>query len=204
MPNVTELLRESDPLPHEPLREEDRIRMRRAVMAGASRSEPSTDHWFRAPRAVAALVALIVAGVFAVSLRGPRGSATVYAAVRFEVRLAEAQPGAGLHEARVSGSDRVIYLHDEAILTNVDVERCTAVAGSEASRYNIGVELNGAGAEKARQATLAHEGRPLAVLIDGEVVMAPILRSPIARSAVITGDFSKAEAERIVNGIGAR
>ena len=42
----------------------------------------------------------------------------------------------------------------------------------------------------------------MAILIDGQVVMAPVLRTPISASAVVTGNFTKAEAERIVNGIG--
>jgi preprotein translocase subunit SecD len=33
------------------------------------------------------------------------------------------------------------------------------------------------------------------------VVTAPVLRSPIGTSAVISGDYTKVEAERIVNGI---
>jgi len=41
------------------------------------------------------------------------------------------------------------------VVTNADIEHCTAVSGSDASRYNIGVELNAAGAEKMRVATLA-------------------------------------------------
>jgi hypothetical protein len=35
-------------------------------------------------------------------------------------------------------------------------------------------------------------------------VMAPVIRSPVSRSAVITGDYSRADAERIINGIGVR
>ena len=204
MPTVKQLLRFADPVRHEPppdVRQRERIRQ--SVIAAAA-THAVARPWFRAPLAVAALAAVIVAGIFAVSLRNPRGSGTVYAAVRFEVRLAETQPAAGLSAARVSGSDRVVYLHDEAVVTNADIAHCTAITGSGASRYNIGVEFNATGAEKMRQATLAHEGRPIALLLDGEVVMAPVIRSPIARSAVISGDYSKADAERIINGIGVR
>ena len=204
MPNVNELLRDADPLRQETgMDQQQRDRMRQAVRAAASETTAASRAWFRAPLAVAALVALILVGIFAAGARGPRG-ATVYAAVRFEVRLAETQPGAGLTEARVSGSDHPIYLHDEVVVTNADIEHCRAISGSDASRYNIAVELNAAGAEKMRVATLAHEGRPMAILIDGEVVMAPVIRSPVSRSAVISGDYSKAEAERIINGIGVR
>lgn len=204
MPTVNDLLRDADPLRHEPLPDaRERERVRRAVVAATSATTAASRQWFRAPLAVAALAVLIVAGVFAFSMRG-RGSATVYAAVRFEVRLAETQPGAGLTQARVTGSGRTIYLHDEVVVTNADIERCTAVSGKAPSQYNIAVQFNSAGAEKMRVATLAHEGRPMAILIDGEVVMAPVIRSPVSRSAVITGDYSKEDAERIINGIGAR
>jgi len=204
MPNVNDLLRAADPLREETgMDPQHRDRIRQAMRVASSETAAASRAWFRTPLAVAALAALILVSVFAFSLRG-RGSATVYAAVRFEVRLAETQPGPGLHEARASGSDRVIYLHDEVVVTNADIEHCTAVTGSGASRYNIAVEFNAAGAEKMRRATTEHEGRPMAILIDGEVVMAPVIRSPVSRSAVITGDYSKEDALRIINGIGVR
>lgn len=204
MPTVSELLRDADPLRHEPPPAAPRHdEVRRSVIAAASATTTASRAWFRAPLAVAALAALILVGILSASVRGPRGSATVFAAVRFEVRLAELQPAAGLREVHVS-PDRVIYLFSERVVTNEDVEHCSAVTGSGASRFNIAVEFNAAGAEKMRRATAEHEGRPMAVLIDGEVVMAPVLRSPIGRSAVISGDYPKAEAERIINGIGVR
>lgn len=205
MPKFDDLLRDADPLRREAAMDDrERDRIRHAVRAAASETTAASRGWFRAPLAVVALVAVILVGVFAAGARGPRGSGTVYAAVRFEVRLAETQPAAGLREVRVSGSDRAIYLHGEVVVTNDDIDHCTAVNGSGASRFNIAVEFNAAGAEKMRRATLAHEGRPMAILIDGDVVMAPVIRSPISRSAVISGDYSKAEAERIINGIGVR
>jgi preprotein translocase subunit SecD len=55
-----------------------------------------------------------------------------------------------------------------------------------------------------RQATATHVGRPVALLIDGDVVSAPVVRSPMSDSAVISGNFTRAEAERIAEGIGRR
>jgi hypothetical protein len=199
MGTVHDRLRDADPLRHEPaLTDEQRGRMRHAILAAAREAAPAA-RWFRAPLGVLALVAAIVAGVVAAGTRAP-----VYAAVHFEVRLAETEPAPGLHEAHVAGSGRTIYLHDEVIVSNDDVERVSAVTGTGPSRYNIGVEFNAGGAEKMRRATLEHEGRPLAILIDGDVVMAPVIRSPVTTSALITGDYSKADAERIINGIGVR
>jgi preprotein translocase subunit SecD len=63
------------------------------------------------------------------------------------------------------------------------------------------VQFNASGAEKMRVATGKHIGKPVAILIDSQVIMAPVLRSPIDTSAEITGNFTKADAERIVKGI---
>jgi hypothetical protein len=205
MKPVSEMLRDADPLRHEPMPgRPERDRVRRALLA-ASGVTPSWSTRLRASVAVMAIVAAILIGFVAFGSRtGPQGTATVYAAVRFEVRLAEDQAGAGLREAKVAGSDRIIYLHEEVVVTNSDIASSAVVPGSSPSRFNIGIRLNEAGAEKMRQATANHLGKPLALLIDGEVVMAPTLRSSVGDSALISGDYSRAEAERIVNGIGVR
>jgi preprotein translocase subunit SecD len=125
----------------------------------------------------------------------------VHAAVRFEVRLAEDTPAPGLHEAKVSGTDRSVYLHDEVIVTNSDISGARIVRADSSSQYNVAVEFTASGAEKMRAATARHIGKPMAVLLDGQVIMAAIVREPIADSAVITGHLSKNEAERIAGGI---
>jgi len=126
----------------------------------------------------------------------------VQAAVRFEVRLAEDNSGPGLHEAKVVGSDRSIYLHEEVIVDNGDITTARIVEGSSRSQYAIEVKFSASGAEKMRAATASHIGKPMAILLDGRVVMAPTLRSLVGASAMVTGGFTKAEAEKIVNGIG--
>jgi len=44
----------------------------------------------------------------------------------------------------------------------------------------------------------------VAILIDGSVVMAPVVRAPIGDSAVISGKYTRAEAERIADGMRLR
>ena len=148
---------------------------------------------------------MIVVGLVAVGSQiwSQRGS-TLQAAIRFEVRLAEDQPTPGLREARVDGSDRVVYLHEETIVTNDDIEQSRVVQGDGSSDFGVAVQFNAAGAQKMRQATAGHVGRPMAILVDGVVVAAPVVRAVIGTSAVINGVYTEAEAERIVNGIGIR
>jgi hypothetical protein len=206
MKTVSDILRDADPLRHEPHRlEGERSRLRHAVVAAASDASTRSSTWFRTPPALLVVVAVIVVGIVTVGSQiWSHGGATLQAAVRFEVRLAEDHPDAGLRESRIVGSDRVVYLHQEIIVTNSDIAQRSVVRGDGPSRFGIDVQFNAAGAQKMREATAGHVGRPVAVLIDGEVVMAPVLRNPISTSALISGDFTEAEAERIVNGIGVR
>jgi preprotein translocase subunit SecD len=89
-------------------------------------------------------------------------------------------------------------------VTNDDISDRQAIAGETSSRFGVAVTFNAAGTEEMRQTTPPHVGELIAILIDGEVITTPRLRSPISTSAVISGDFSKAEAERITNGMRIR
>jgi hypothetical protein len=205
MRDVFELLREADPL------EDDfehlyqaRDEMRRRVVATAStaRTEAARDLLHR-HLTLALTGTLVIAVVVFGVLVGPGDRGTLQAAVRFEAHLAETQPVPGLIVARVGNSDRVIYLRPEAIVTNEDIAQ-SWVTQDGPNRYGVSVQLLPDGAQRMRQATAAHVGRPMAILIDGEVVTAPTVRSAVSDSAWINGDYTQAEAQRIADGIGVR
>lgn len=118
------------------------------------------------------------------------------------MRLAEDKPAPGLREAKVSGSERSVYLHDEVVVTNSDIAGARAVQGGSPAQYWVSVEFNAPGTQKMRAAAGRHIGKPVAILIDGHVVVAPVLRATIRGSAVVSGNLTKEQAERIANGIG--
>ena len=202
MQTVEELLRDADPLRDEPPRSEaDWEQLRRAVLSAASGS-PATRRivWSQvAPVVVAVVVGLAV--VFATLWSG--GGTNLQAAVRFEARLAETHPGPGLREVRIS-PEKTIYLHDEVVVTNDDIVASRVIPGNASSQFHVAVTFNETGAEKIRRATAGHIGQPLALLIDAQVISAPTIRSAISTEALITGDFTQAEAERIGNGMMVR
>jgi preprotein translocase subunit SecD len=145
--------------------------------------------------------AAIVIGMVIIASMWSHSDSLAQAAVRFEVRLAENQPAAGLITARVGNSDRTVYLHPDVVVTNGDIDRSSVIPGNTPGHFWVDVRLNAAGAEKMRQATMNHIGRPVAILIDGDVVALPTLKSPIGGAAVISGDFTGTDAERIANGM---
>src|SRR5262245_32739616 len=200
MNTVRDLLRDADPSNDDAGRLDDaRDKIRLRVVTAASVVRPPVSRRRVIVGVAGSLVALTLVGL----LIGFGDRGTLRAAVRFEVRLAETQPAPGLIVARVAESDRLIYLHPELIVTNDDIAQSWVVQDGP-DRFNIAVEFLEAGAERMRQATSAHVGRPVAILIDGRVAIAPVVRSAISNSATITGDYSRAEAERIAEGIGAR
>lgn len=201
MNNVTQLLQDADPLRHEDSGlGVERQRLRAAITAVrpvAARSSRRAASPRVVALAVAVTVALVVAYVFGVRLTTP-----VAAQVRLEVRLAEEHPVPGLVVAQVEHTEQVIYLHPETVVANEDVASAVAIEGT--AGFTVEVQLLPSAAERLRQATSGHIGRPVAILLEGRVAMAPTVRSPIGESAVITGQFTEAEARRIAEGVSRR
>ena len=139
------------------------------------RRSPAVNRFWPAPAAliVVAILALIVVGVRFWPV-GP----IVQAAVGFEVRLAEDRPGPGLHQARIEGADRVIYLQPQVIVSNGDVVGSAVIDGDRPSRFHVAVKFSAAGAERMRTGLPAAAGTA-GVLVDGQVVAAPVVRGPI-------------------------
>ena len=204
MKTVTELLRDADPLLRESTTfSEQRDYRRKAILAAASRSGDRAGAETRSKVTLLIALGFIMIAVLFLAERmwSPLANNVYAAAVRFEVKLAEDKPAAGLREAKILGTDRSVYLHAENIITNSDISRAYMIQVDHSSHYNVGVEFNPAGTEKIRAATASHIGKPVAILLDGQVVMTAVVREPISESAVISGDLSKTEAARIVKGI---
>jgi hypothetical protein len=200
MKQVRDALREADPLREEPdVLEAEGDRLRRAVLAGVPAINAAARRRFRLSTAAVVVAAAIVAALGWIQFWS--GRTNLQAAVGFDMRLAEAQPGPGLREARVAGTERVVYLHSSSIATNGDIVKSAVVDGNRPGRFFVVVEFSPGAAERMRRATATHIGKPIAVLIDGDVVAAPIVTSRFRQSAVISGDYTQSEAERIAQGI---
>jgi hypothetical protein len=200
MKTLPELLRDADPVASEPRRStQDRYNTRQRILAAPHDAQ-------RQPGRRRAITAVAIATISLLAIAGgfryrSLGTVDVVAAVRFEVRLAEETPAAGLREIVVAGSSRTIYLHSETVVTNGDIARAHAVEDATKGTYSVVVTFSEEGAAKMLRASRDHLGKPMAILVDGAVVAAPVVRSPISKAAVIGGDFTKAEADTMVAGL---
>jgi preprotein translocase subunit SecD len=92
----------------------------------------------------------------------------------------------------------------EPVVTNEDISSASGIPDPDASAFDVEISFTAEGAEKMREATTKHMGQPMAILIDGQVVAAPVVKATIGSRALITGKFTKQEAERIANGVTIR
>jgi len=201
MTTINDLLAAADPLRDEttpPSERRDAVRRRvvAAASAGTRQKGVSRRSVVLGAGGAALLAALTASPVWM------RSGATLHAAMQFEVRLADVDPKAGLRGAVDKGSGRIIYLGQDVLLTNEDIAEARAVALP--AGFGVEVDFTVAGATKMRSATTDNVGRLLAIIVDGTVLTAPMVRSPVDEIGVISGDFSKDEAERLAEGIRGR
>jgi hypothetical protein len=197
MKTLPEILADADPLAREPRHSaQERDKNRQRILEASSRAD---ERWPRR-RAVVAIASLALVGIAGSVFHWSRTSVDVMAAVRFEARLAEEKPAPGLRPVIVA-TGRTLYLHPEPVVVNGDITQAQVVQGNRPDTFGVSLSLTADGGAKMLRATQNHLGRPLAILVDGEVIAAPVVRSPTSTSGIISGNFTRAEAERIASGI---
>ena len=185
MKTLSELLRNADPLESEMRRPEARALTRSIVMDGPQPHFFETRAISRRRFAVAAVLAAasIATGVIA----WQHVSIDAVAAMRFE--------------ARIEGTGEVILDTHDILTAEAASLHDVGPGGATKSSYGISLTFTQEGAEKMRRATEAHIGDRLELRIDDAVIMAPTIRDVISSSAMLTGDYTRAEAERIAEGL---
>jgi preprotein translocase subunit SecD len=123
---------------------------------------------------------------------------------RVEFRHAQDEATPGFTERQIEGSSQSVYVHDEAdfVLTPEDIEEAKA-GKDERMRPMVGITLTRQGGEKMGRLTGDWVGKRLAILVDGRLVSAPVVRTKITNAALILGDFTEAEARQIARSLQA-
>ena len=142
----------------------------------------------------------ILIGLFVLLLSGCATMVTTSQAVTLEFRPGNQSPMKGLTEMIVVGTDQKVFISQEVVVSNNDIASAQVIEGFGSPQ--ILIVFTGAGAEKFSRATEKNIGRPLGIVIDGQLYSAPIVRQTISSPRmIISGRFTQEEALRIVNGI---
>ena len=121
---------------------------------------------------------------------------------KVEFRRAEREPAEGLTAAAVLMPPRRVYLHEAADATDEDIAEARAVLDRR-SHPAVLIRFTEDGAKKMTQLSKHHKDRPLAIIVDGRVIVAPELRTTLSDQAMITGNFTQSEIDAMVAFINA-
>ena len=103
----------------------------------------------------------------------------------------EILPGA----SQTGAADQVFYLVEHVpVITGRDLKNARQSIDYETNTPNVSFTLQPEGANRFRRATQANLGRQLAIVLDGQVMSAPVIQSAIYDQGQITGRFTLEEA----------
>jgi preprotein translocase subunit SecD len=120
--------------------------------------------------------------------------------VFLELRRAESESANDLIEMVLSGSEEKFYLHKEVLLSNEDVKSASPVLHGR--RLVVEVILTDEGKEKFARLTEENINKRIGIVVDGRLILAPLVRAPIREGKmIITGNLSEEEINRIADGI---
>lgn len=84
----------------------------------------------------------------------------------------------------------------ETVMTG-DILQNAVAAQDEFNQWQIQFSLTGEGSDQFFEYTRNHIGLPLVIVLDGRVLSAPVINAAISDNGVITGQFSREEAESL-------
>jgi preprotein translocase subunit SecD len=120
--------------------------------------------------------------------------------VTLEFRLAEDESAPGLTEIVFNPPGMSVYLHDEVVVDETDVD--SAFVTAQNGRPAIELLLTPEGSRKFEELTGQNVGKRCAMILNGKVESAPRIMARIsAGRAIVAGSFSEPEARRIASAL---
>ncbi|MCW0211376.1 preprotein translocase subunit SecD [Achromobacter veterisilvae] len=121
-------------------------------------------------------------------------STTPATASTVDFYLAHKEPGAGLRE--ISLPDGKLYMQEVPVLTRADLTDAAALVDRQGQNF-VGLRFSEAGARKLNDVSTKNVGNMLALVIDRELVAAPLIGEPLNRGVLAFGVPSAQAASEI-------
>lgn len=128
----------------------------------------------------------------------PKAESDKSAVPLIEFRKAWYEKEEGRVASNFKQNDRELYLEPKAQITAADVKSVKLEPDQFSDRNNIRLELTEEGAKKMRTITKEHLRKPLAILVRGEVLIAPEIREQISGQIMISGLKSEPETQKFI------
>ena len=122
---------------------------------------------------------------------------------RVELRPASFEASESAEAMMPPGTQRLVYVSSEALITEADFT-AARVTDDNDGRRAVALTLSDEAGDRFFKYTSDHTRQPIAILIDGEIISAPVVMSAMRSQAMITGGrdgLTEAQAERIVSAV---
>jgi preprotein translocase subunit SecD len=144
--------------------------------------------------------ALALGTALTLPIQGPATAASSPAA-EIEFRLAETAPGPGL--TRFERDGQPLYLHPEVLIAAADIASADQQMDPLWGSPVVSLVLTPAGRDQLARVTTDHVGQALAIVVDGSLLTAPIIREPILAGGLqISGLDSLEQAKDLAHRLG--
>jgi len=98
---------------------------------------------------------------------------------------------------KMVGEDgEAVFVSPDAMITPDDIESAMIEEGEDIA---VTFYFKPAGQDKLGKATRSMKGKQLAIIVDGELLSAPVVHGEFSASAKVTGNFTRAWAEAVVD-----
>jgi preprotein translocase subunit SecD len=121
-----------------------------------------------------------------------------------QFRLVEEKEGPDTVAMKVMGKDETLNVNKQVLLNALDVESAKATRERHSGSPGLSLNFTRDGAKKFAEVTAKNVNRKLAIIVDGQLLSAPVIRSRVeGGKAVITGSFTMKEAQELASAINA-
>jgi len=95
------------------------------------------------------------------------------------------------------GSELYFALKTTAVVTGGDLQE-VRVEGNQYGQPVVGFQLSATAGQRFKEFTRAHIHEPLSIVLDGNVISAPVINAEIGDRGIIEGNFTQQEAQELV------
>ena len=104
----------------------------------------------------------------------------------------------GYEKYKYKSNGSIVEVEKKVILTGENLKDAQPGFDTQSNASVVNFKLDGVGASKFAVATKENVGRPLAIILDNEILSAPVIREPILTgSGQISGNFTVEEANQL-------
>lgn len=166
--------------------------------------------FFLSRTSILCVLALGIGAFTYANIRDDAGGADVWLtntknepSLSFEIRAA-ARENIKDYQPRKNKHGEGLFVSKSPNVSNSDIDRTRVVRHllAEEPEFEVQIELSERGAEQLANLTEERIGKQIALLIDGVVQAAPLVKARVSSRIITLGGFqSEAEAERVAYGI---